>query len=107
MLTAVYGGKGYLAFHALLEHPSVLSCPHAALQLPAALPHCHPQEPAIYRLYEALCHSGDALKTLMNEECGDGIMSAIGEHAEGGGRLAAGHESWRALRASSQSSHCA
>uniref|UniRef100_A0A7S0RVE6 Cyanate hydratase n=1 Tax=Chlamydomonas leiostraca TaxID=1034604 RepID=A0A7S0RVE6_9CHLO len=35
------------------------------------------QEPAIYRLYEAIMHGGDALKALINEECGDGIMSAI------------------------------
>lgn len=35
------------------------------------------QEPTIYRLHEAVMHGGDALKALINEECGDGIMSAI------------------------------
>lgn len=35
------------------------------------------QEPALYRLYEAIIHSGDAVKALINEEFGDGIMSAI------------------------------
>jgi len=35
------------------------------------------QEPSIYRLYEAIMHGGTAIKALINEECGDGIMSAI------------------------------
>lgn len=29
------------------------------------------------RLYEAIIHSGDAVKSCINEEFGDGIMSAI------------------------------
>jgi cyanate lyase len=36
-----------------------------------------PQEPSIYRLYEAIMHNGEAIKALVNEEFGDGIMSAI------------------------------
>lgn len=35
------------------------------------------QEPSIYRLYEAIMHNGEAIKALLNEEFGDGIMSAI------------------------------
>lgn len=35
------------------------------------------QEPSIYRLYEAIMHNGEAIKSLINEEFGDGIMSAI------------------------------
>lgn len=36
------------------------------------------QEPSLYRLYEAITHSGEAIKGIINEEFGDGIMSAIG-----------------------------
>lgn len=36
------------------------------------------QEPAIYRMHEAVNHCGEAIKALINEEFGDGIMSAIG-----------------------------
>ncbi|OEU18226.1 Cyanate_lyase-domain-containing protein [Fragilariopsis cylindrus CCMP1102] len=35
------------------------------------------KEPNIYRTYEALLHNGEAIKTIINEQCGDGIMSAI------------------------------
>jgi len=35
------------------------------------------QEPIVYRLYEVIMHYGEAIKALMNEECGDGIMSGI------------------------------
>ena len=35
------------------------------------------QEPNVYRTYEALMHNGEAIKAIINEECGDGIMSAI------------------------------
>lgn len=35
------------------------------------------QEPLIYRLNEAINHYGSALKAIINEEFGDGIMSAI------------------------------
>ena len=33
--------------------------------------------PNVYRTYEAITHYGLAIKTLINEQCGDGIMSAI------------------------------
>uniref|UniRef100_A0A7S1QDZ1 Cyanate lyase C-terminal domain-containing protein n=1 Tax=Alexandrium catenella TaxID=2925 RepID=A0A7S1QDZ1_ALECA len=35
------------------------------------------QEPNVYRTYEAVTHYGEAIKALVNEQCGDGIMSAI------------------------------
>ena len=35
------------------------------------------QDPTIYRLYEALAVYGPALKELIHEQFGDGIMSAI------------------------------
>ncbi|KAJ9509811.1 hypothetical protein QJQ45_011592 [Haematococcus lacustris] len=39
------------------------------------------QEPLVYRFYEAVMHNGEALKAIINEECGDGIMSAIDMYA--------------------------
>jgi cyanate lyase len=35
------------------------------------------KEPHIYRTYEAITHFGEAIKRIINEQCGDGIMSAI------------------------------
>jgi len=35
------------------------------------------QEPHVYRMHEAVMHYGEAIKAIMNEEVGDGIMSAI------------------------------
>ena len=35
------------------------------------------KEPNIYRTYEAITHYGKAIKNIINEQCGDGIMSAI------------------------------
>ena len=35
------------------------------------------KEPNVYRTYEAITHYGEAIKTIINEQCGDGIMSAI------------------------------
>lgn len=35
------------------------------------------QDPAIYRLNEAVSHFGESIKEIINEEFGDGIMSAI------------------------------
>lgn len=36
-----------------------------------------PTDPTIYRLYEVLQVYGPAIKELIHEQCGDGIMSAI------------------------------
>ncbi|KAL3828273.1 hypothetical protein ACJIZ3_017075 [Penstemon smallii] len=35
------------------------------------------QEPTVYRLHEAVMHFGESIKEIINEEYGDGIMSAI------------------------------
>ena len=35
------------------------------------------KEPHVYRMYEAISHYGLAIKSVINEQCGDGIMSAI------------------------------
>lgn len=35
------------------------------------------KEPSVYRTYEAITHYGEAIKSIINEQCGDGIMSAI------------------------------
>jgi cyanate lyase len=35
------------------------------------------KEPNVYRTYEAITHYGQAIKNIINEQCGDGIMSAI------------------------------
>lgn len=35
------------------------------------------KEPNVYRTYEAIMHNGEAIKAIVNEQCGDGIMSAI------------------------------
>ena len=35
------------------------------------------KEPNVYRTYEAITHYGVAIKSIINEQCGDGIMSAI------------------------------
>lgn len=39
------------------------------------------KEPHIYRLHEAVSLYGEAIKSIMNEEFGDGIMSAIDMYA--------------------------
>jgi cyanate lyase len=41
-----------------------------------------PVDPTIYRLYEVLQVYGHALKTLIHEDFGDGIMSAINFRAD-------------------------
>ncbi|XP_008785176.2 cyanate hydratase isoform X2 [Phoenix dactylifera] len=38
------------------------------------------QDPAIYRLNEAVMHYGESIKEIINEDFGDGIMSAIDFH---------------------------
>jgi cyanate lyase len=36
-----------------------------------------PTDPLLYRFYEIMCVYGTSLKDLIQEKCGDGIMSAI------------------------------
>ena len=49
----------------------------AAVPIRAALPSAVPTDPTIYRFYEALQVYGGAIKELIHEQFGDGIMSAI------------------------------
>src|SRR6201995_4373067 len=49
----------------------------AGVPMRAALPTAVPTDPTIYRFYEALQVYGPALKELIHEQFGDGIMSAI------------------------------
>ncbi|KAF9597766.1 hypothetical protein IFM89_021533 [Coptis chinensis] len=79
----------------LLRRQAILT-PETASKLKAALPHLSDelvdemmkppmrsydpnliQEPAIYRLNEAVMHFGESIKDIINEQFGDGIMSAI------------------------------
>ncbi|MCV7198479.1 cyanase [Mycobacterium angelicum] len=49
----------------------------AASPMRAGLPSAIPTDPTIYRFYEALQVYGGAIKELIHEKFGDGIMSAI------------------------------
>ena len=49
----------------------------AAVPLRGGLPTAVPTDPTIYRFYEALSVYGGAIKELIHEQFGDGIMSAI------------------------------
>jgi cyanate lyase len=49
----------------------------AAVPMRGGLPTAVPTDPTIYRFYEMLQVYGGAIKELIHEEFGDGIMSAI------------------------------
>lgn len=49
----------------------------AAVPMRGGLPSAVPTDPTIYRFYEALQVYGGAIKELIHENFGDGIMSAI------------------------------
>ena len=49
----------------------------AAVPMRGGLPTAVPTDPTIYRFYEALQVYGPAMKELIHEQFGDGIMSAI------------------------------
>jgi cyanate lyase len=49
----------------------------AAVPMRGGLPTAVPTDPTIYRLYEVLQVYGGAIKELIHEQFGDGIMSAI------------------------------
>ena len=49
----------------------------AAVPMRGGLPTAVPTDPTIYRFYEVLQVYGPAIKELIHEEFGDGIMSAI------------------------------
>lgn len=61
----------------LLALPSEVADVLASVPYRGGLPTAVPTDPTIYRLYEALQVYGPALKELIHEQFGDGIMSAI------------------------------
>jgi cyanate lyase len=62
---------------ALLGLPAEAVPVLAAVPMRGALPAAVPTDPTIYRLYEVLQVYGPALKEVIHEQFGDGIMSAI------------------------------
>ena len=58
-----------------LDHSAVPTL--AAVPMRGGLPTAVPTDPTIYRFYEALQVYGPAIKELIHEQFGDGIMSAI------------------------------
>lgn len=61
----------------LLGLPSDAAAVLATVPYRGGLPTVVPTDPTIYRFYEALQVYGPALKELIHEQFGDGIMSAI------------------------------
>ncbi|MFI5474607.1 cyanase [Streptomyces cacaoi] len=61
----------------LLDLPAETVPVLASVPYRGGLPTVVPTDPTIYRLYEALQVYGPALKELIHEQFGDGIMSAI------------------------------
>lgn len=53
---------------ALLEYPTKGNSLNGAIV---------PTDPLLYRFYEILCVYGSSIKDVIQEKCGDGIMSAI------------------------------
>ncbi|MDQ3356264.1 MAG: cyanase [Actinomycetota bacterium] len=62
----------------LLELPEEVGAVLAEVPMRGSLNQVPPTDPTVYRLYEVLQVYGPALKALINEDFGDGIMSAIG-----------------------------
>jgi cyanate lyase len=61
----------------LLGLPTECVAVLGAVPMRGGLPTAVPTDPTIYRFYEALQVYGPALKELIHEQFGDGIMSAI------------------------------
>ncbi|MHA3701985.1 cyanase [Jatrophihabitans sp. YIM 134969] len=61
----------------LLDLPADAAGVLATVPYRGGLPTAVPTDPTIYRFYEALQVYGPALKELIHEQFGDGIMSAI------------------------------
>jgi cyanate lyase len=82
-LTAALLGQHPLATEQAAAVQALLELPAEAAELLAEVPlrgsfdSLPPADPTIYRLYEVLQVYGPALKALIHEEFGDGIMSAI------------------------------
>jgi cyanate lyase len=62
---------------ALLDLPSDAAAVLQEIPTRGSFDALPPSDPTIYRLYEVLQVYGPALKALINEDFGDGIMSAI------------------------------
>jgi cyanate lyase len=70
-LTKPQAGKAADLFGLSKSETALLNeVPHRGMPMP-------PTDPLIYRLYELVMVNGPALKALIEEEFGDGIMSAI------------------------------
>ena len=67
---------------ATLDLPAEAVVALTAIPMRGALDGAVPVDPTIYRLYEAIQVYGPALKALIHEEFGDGIMSAINFRAD-------------------------
>ncbi len=61
----------------VLDLPEPAAAILATVPYRGGLPTAVPTDPTIYRFYEALQVYGPALKEIIHEEFGDGIMSAI------------------------------
>jgi len=61
----------------MLKLPDECAVILASVPMRGGLPTAVPIDPTIYRFYEALQVYGPALKELIHEQFGDGIMSAI------------------------------
>jgi cyanate lyase len=81
--TAALLGQHPIAAHeartlvGLLDLPDECVAVLGAVPMRGGLPTAVPTDPTIYRFYEALQVYGPALKELIHEQFGDGIMSAI------------------------------
>ncbi len=68
----------------LLDLPADAAAVLATVPYRGGLPTAVPTDPTMYRFYEALQVYGPALKELIHEQFGDGIMSAINFRMEFG-----------------------
>jgi cyanate lyase len=81
--TAALLGQMSLTEDQAVKIGTLLALPEDAIQLlqtvpyKGSLPTALPTDPLIYRFYELINVYGTTLKTLIHEEFGDGIMSAI------------------------------
>jgi cyanate lyase len=67
---------------ALLDLPPSATQSLTHIPMRGALTSPVPVDPTIYRLYEVIQVYGPAIKALIHEDFGDGIMSAINFHAD-------------------------
>lgn len=65
------------AIGALLDLPAEAVTQLQVVPYKGALPSAVPTDPLIYRFYELIMVYGTTIKSLIHEEFGDGIMSAI------------------------------